>query len=105
MKKVIKYKQIDPLIRPIIREFNKRGYITEFSCSGHKNGRRIEEGYISFLDKHNPNDIEKLARNLGLKAVKVIYRPPSYYKRLGQNYKNGVTLLTFRGLGGESRGI
>lgn len=79
-------KEIDFGIRGLVRDLNKHGYQTLYSCAGHKNYvgvqgklRSDDEGYISIKGNHNPSDIEKIARKYvkGVVIKKGRLRDPS----------------------------
>lgn len=40
---------IDRTIKPLVLLFNELGYITEYSCSGHRKGGPTRDGYISLI--------------------------------------------------------
>lgn len=46
--------KIDELILPTIIELNKKGYITEFCCSGHSYEEKYTNTYISFASEVVP---------------------------------------------------
>lgn len=100
-----KFVEIDDMIAPIISLFNKKGYITEFSCSSHalKNEivsnsfdnsiENVDEGtntiYITFKRKHRFQNLPTGWYSMGKSIFYVLPQETSYYGY----YRNMIDVL------------
>ncbi len=70
MKKVITSKKaIDREIIWVMKELNKKGYLTKYSCAGHK---KDEYGYVMFKNNLKMKDrpeVEQILQKHGLKSI------------------------------------
>lgn len=88
---------IDPKIKSLLIELNKKGYTTEQSCEGH--GYR---GYVSFRPKNNSSPYTYLTKNEANDVISIAKKHGCKYVTFPKDINAGGLLwatVTFSSMG------